>query len=245
MFCTKCGSEVSDNMAFCPKCGNKMTESNVPKRTRPVSTKSPSKAVGRNDSTKKLIYLGIGIIVILLIFILILAVKGKNKNNSGSDSSISTESNSSSKKNNSKLEEISGNWKNTGKVAGGSYADFYEYPSYFKIESRGIMALSSFEKVDLETMEAKGEGVIFNVGIKNIDIYEENGNTYYEFKAPMKNTRALGMEEIGMRVYFDNDDADRRFTLDYFVPDDGYWQTRARYKLIDSVQDDRDSYKVK
>lgn len=249
MFCNKCGAELADNSAFCNKCGNKLSGPSVNVNTQNKPVRSTVNINSRNSNNRKLIYIGVGIIAVLLIIVIALAAKGKgNKSNDGSNDTTISTSSESGKKNNSKLDAISGDWKHYGKVAGGSHADIYEYAEYLTIESRGVMGLGSFEAVDFETMETKGENVYFSKGLKDINIYEEDGITYYEFRAEMKGLSAK--QEIGIRLYVDpeyttSESGEAVITCDYYVAEDGYWQTHARYKQIESVQADRDSYKIK
>ena len=233
MYCRKCGKEINNDVVFCPYCGEATTTGSA--SNKPLGEKKTiEKTNVSNGTNKTLIFVGVAIIVVLLAIILILVNGGKNKGNDNVDTSNVTDEKAVE---DSILSEIVGEWKQCGKVGGGAYADWYETPTYLRIVPEGLMGVGAAEAFDVDTGEVVGENVFYQIGTRNINVYEENGVKYYEISAEIF-TGIEGKNEIGIRYYYDN--TENVLVCDYNVPEDGFWQKHAKYERIDSIQGDRE-----
>lgn len=239
MFCQGCGKEISDDTKFCPACGRPTDGSAVQANPQQKSALTNPKS----STNKLLLIIGIAVIALLVVIILVLSIKGKNKTADSSSTDISAieEDSESAKQEGSILKDYIGDWRKAGDVWGDAYADQYEVPMYMRIESEGISSFASGPEQD-ETGRAIGETVYFAVGTDKIKEYEEDGKTYYELRAELYGGNGQGLNDTGVRFYFDTDED--LLIGELFTAEDGRWQRRMKFKRIDSINEDRKSRNI-
>ena len=143
-YCTKCGTEVSDNSTFCEKCGNKVDE---------VST-------GRAGKNTKIIFIGVGAAFVLAVVIFVVNIGNKNSRDltkeAGADTNESTYE--ISDEDMYSAEDIFTDTEESTDLSG---------------DGHGVQTGDKIADSQEEDAESPGEAVLTSGGVNNVDFAAE------------------------------------------------------------------------